>query len=206
MKIKEFFKNLFKRNRTEKNSFLEALLHLKDNTNVDFIKFYIPEDPLGIQIYHLYDSFGKLVATIEGVKEGTRYHVYVTKGETSLFEGFEEKISKKMILDYFDQVPFFLDKDYVSGDKRIRNILTKMTEKDVLRKVEENRWIIKRKYPSGAKKWAEFIIKTKEIEIENDDFYRVQISYGHNTKSFRDSTKEYTANYPYLILNSALKK
>ena len=166
----------------------------------EFIKKYFPDE----KVSYVKEESDFMELSYEAVlATGTKIE-FVGSGEWKEVEcrysTLNEEIVPVQIREYvrknFPETKFVPDLvRYLEGDLRISGIVQSMDRKrDTLEKINESTWVIRRKYSSGKKVWAEFIIK-RNPSTKPLAYYQVRIRCGKNSNAFKNSTEFVTSNY-----------
>ena len=178
--------------------------YLVETYNPENVSYYNSLSPDELQIFKFMNKLGKCFVVTER-KEGTSYRIRVSLGVKVLYSGLENgSFTRKglSMITGIDEKYFFHNlKSTLYGDEIIKKILDVMEPRDTLIRINDDHWKITRKYDSGKKKWAEFMIGDL---ADDSSMYSITINYGRNTRSFYPA-KKYPANFPYKILKDRLK-
>lgn len=177
---------------------IPALKYLVEKFPVDSVHYYDPQDKNFSQFYYARNKEGEDLFLLAVTPRKDDYMLTVDYEDRRVYQQVLCFPGKESIREWFGvpEAKFVPDLvRYLEGDLKISGIVQSMDRKrDTLEKVNETTWVIKRKYSSGKKVWAEFIIK-RNPSIKPLAYYQVRIRCGKNSNAFKNSTEFVTSNY-----------
>lgn len=177
---------------------IPALKYLVEKFPVDSVHYYDPQDKNFSQFYYARNKEGEDLFLLAVTPRKDDYMLTVDYEDRRVYQQVLCFPGKESIREWFGvpEAKFVPDLvRYLEGDLKISGIVQSMDRKrDTLEKINESTWVIKRKYSSGKKVWAEFIIK-RNPSIKPLAYYQVRIRCGKNSNAFKNSTEFVTSNY-----------
>lgn len=177
---------------------IPALKYLVEKFPVDSVHYYDPQDKNFSQFYYARNEKGEDLFLLAITPRKDDYTLTVDYEDRRVYQQVLCFPGKESIREWFKvpETKFVSDLvRYLEGDLRISGIVQSMDRKrDTLEKINESTWVIKRKYSSGKKVWAEFIIK-RNPSTKPLAYYQVRIRCGKNSNAFKNSTEFVTSNY-----------
>lgn len=177
---------------------IPALKYLVEKFPVDSVHYYDPQDKNFSQFYYARNEKGEDLFLLAFTPRKDDYTLTVDYEDRRVYQQVLCFPGKESIREWFKvpETKFVPDLvRYLEGDLRISGIVQSMDRKrDTLEKINESTWVIKRKYSSGKKVWAEFIIK-RNPSTKPLAYYQVRIRCGKNSNAFKNSTEFVTSNY-----------
>lgn len=177
---------------------IPALKYLVEKFPVDSVHYYDPQDKNFSQFYYARNKEGEDLFLLAVTPRKDDYMLTVDYEDRRVYQQVLCFPGKESIREWFGvpEAKFVPDLvRYLEGDLKISGIVQSMDRKrDTLEKINESTWVIKRKYSSGKKVWAEFIIK-RNPSTKPLAYYQVRIRCGKNSNAFKNSTEFVTSNY-----------
>ena len=177
---------------------IPALKYLVEKFPVDSVHYYDPQDKNFSQFYYARDEKGEDLFLLAVSPREDNYMLTVDYEDRRVYQQVLCFPGKESIREWFGvpETKFVPDLvRYLEGDLKISGIVQSMDRKrDTLEKVNESTWVIKRKYSSGKKVWAEFIME-RNPSVKPLAYYQVRIRCGKNSNAFKNSTEFVTSNY-----------
>ena len=181
---------------------IPALKYLVEKFPVDSVHYYDPQDKNFSQFYYARNEKGEDLFLLAVTPRKDDYMLTVDYEDRRVYQQVLCFPGKESIREWF-KVPenkFVEDlMPYTEGDLKIYGILQSMDKnRDILVQEGESVYVIKRKYSSGYKIRAEFVINRWARSESHSCFscyYQVRIRCGRNSRIFRDSSEFVTSNY-----------
>ena len=202
-----FFKSFIKKRKSEKvfsqiDSGTQALKYLVENLPVDSVHYSDPQDEQLPMMFFARDKDNSYLFHVVLSKREGWWNLRVVYKNQEKNQKLLTCPNMESIREWF-KVPenkFVGDlMPYTEGDLKIYGILQSMDKsRDILVQEGESVYVIKRKYSSGYKIWAEFVINRWTRPESHSCFscyYQVRIRCGKNSRIFRDSAEFVTSNY-----------
>ena len=159
---------------------IPALKYLVEKFPVDSVHYYDPQDKNFSQFYYARNEKGEDLFLLAVTPRKDDYMLTVDYEDRRVYQQVLCFPGKESIREWFKVPETKFVPDLVrdlEGDLRISGIVQSMDRKrDTLEKINESTWVIKRKYSSGKKVWAEFIIK-RNPSTKPLAYYQVRIRW-----------------------------
>ena len=202
-----FFKSFIKKRKFEKvfsqiDSGTQALNHLVKNLPIDSVHYSDPQDEQLPMMFFAKDKDNSYLFYVVLSKREGWWSLRVVYNDQEKNQKLLTCPSMETIREWFKVLENKFVGDlmpYTEGDLKIYGILQSMDKsRDILVQEGESVYVIKRKYSSGYKIWAEFVINRWTRSESHSCFscyYQVRIRCGKNSRIFRDSAEFVTSNY-----------